>query len=109
MLATMRKRRLTQAVVRKLLEYDPASGVLTWRQRDRRWFKTDRAWASWNAKHAGRPALASRDTHGYLAGKIFGRMYRAHRVIWLHQKGARPPVVEHENHNRRDNRLLNLR
>jgi hypothetical protein len=54
MLRVMR-RKLTQKICRELLDNNEATGALTWRYRDRAWFKTDRAWKSWNAKHAGNP------------------------------------------------------
>jgi hypothetical protein len=64
---------LTQTVVRELLAYDPATGTLTWKRRDRRWFSSDRIWRSWNTKHAGKIAFTARDTSGYLTGRIFGK------------------------------------
>ncbi|MGO9846052.1 MAG: HNH endonuclease signature motif containing protein [Methylocella sp.] len=101
--------RLTQATVRQLLDYNPEAGVLIWRYRDRVWFKSDRSFHSWNARHAGRIAFTARDSSGHLHGKIFGRPHRAHRVIYFWMTGRWPPVVDHENHDRGDNRWTNLR
>ena len=87
-------RKLTQEIVRELLDYDETSGVLTWKPRDRRFFTSDRIWKSWNTKHAGRPALASPDTHGHLHGHILGKLYSAHRVAFCWMSGRWPPVVD---------------
>jgi hypothetical protein len=65
---------LTQEIVRELLDYDPATGSLTWRTRDRKWFKFDRDQNAWNKRFAGQPALTYCDDQGYLCGKIFGKL-----------------------------------
>jgi hypothetical protein len=100
---------LTQEIVRELLDYDPLTGLLTWRRRDRRWFTSDRIWNSWNTKHAGKPAFTARDTYGHAHGSIFGKLYLAHRVIWLWMTGRWPyPEIDHINHKRADNPWTNL-
>jgi hypothetical protein len=53
----MKPRKLTQAIVRELLDYNPRTGVLKWKRRDRRWFKSDRDWKAWNSLHANRPIV----------------------------------------------------
>ncbi len=102
-------KKLTQEVVRELLDYDETTGTLIWRHRDRRFFTSDRIWKSWNSKHAGRPAFTGRDTSGHVHGRIFGKLYRAHRVIYCWMTGRWPPMVDHENRDRADNRWPNLR
>lgn len=100
---------LTQALLHELLLYDPYEGTLTWRHRHRRWFKTDADYKTWNKRFAGKPAFSSLDSDGYLMGRIFGKAYRAHRVIWLYTTGGWPnPEVDHDNHCRSDNRWQNL-
>jgi hypothetical protein len=90
---------LTAERVRALLDYDPETGRLTWRERDMDW---------WNAKHAGREAGVT-DKQGYRVLSIDDRMYRAHRVIWLWAYGVLPDLLDHKNRDRADNRLKNLR
>jgi HNH endonuclease len=100
---------LTQAVVHEFLNYEPHTGSLTWRQGDRRWFKSDRHWRIWNTKNAGKPAFIAK-SHGHLRGAIFGKVYFAHQVIWLWMTGSWPdPQVDHENGRRTDNQWVNLR
>jgi hypothetical protein len=48
---------LTQAIVHELPLYDPFAGQLTWRKRDRKWFKSERACILWNATYADRLIL----------------------------------------------------
>ena len=100
---------LTQATVRELLDYDPETGALTWKRRDRRWFTSDRIWNSWNAKHAGKLAFTSLDTHGYAFSTICRAHCLAHRVVWLWVTGCWPSQIDHKNRVRTDNRWHNLR
>ena len=101
---------LTQTILHELLLYDPYTGSLTWRRRDRRWFKCDRDWKAWNTKNAGKPAFATPDSDGYPQGRIFGKSCRAHRMIWLYMTGHWPdPEIDHKNRNLADNRFQNLR
>ena len=99
---------LTQAVVRELLDYDPATGVLTWRHRARKWFPEPNSYILWNAAHAGKPAFNTRTADGYLRGGICNRSYLAHRVIWLWMLGHWSVELDHKNRRRRDNRWANL-
>jgi hypothetical protein len=100
--------KLTRAIVRELLDYQPDTGVLTWKWRRRRWFTSARDWRSWNVKHTGKVAFPTIRYDGYLHGRIFGKRYLAHRVIWFWQTGRWPPEVDHDNHDRHDNRWRNL-
>jgi len=38
---------LTQEYLREAFDYDPKTGVLTWRKRPREHFNTDRGWKIW--------------------------------------------------------------
>lgn len=47
---------------------------------------------------------------GYLQIGIDGKLYLAHRLAWLYAYGVMPPhEIDHENRNRLDNRIFNLR
>lgn len=84
------------ARVRELLAYDPATGEFVWRQRRQRIAPGDRA--------------GGIDGKGYVHISIDGRLYRAHRLVWLYVHGHWPAHdIDHINGCRTDNRIANLR
>jgi len=95
--------------LRELLVLDASTGRLFWRERARKWFPSDRAWAAWNARYAGMETFTRVGHWGYRLGSIFNRGYRAHRVAWAIFYGEWPQEIDHINHNRADNRISNLR
>lgn len=99
---------LSAEYVRSLLHYDPKTGILTWKQRPRVHFTNDRTHAMRNARFAGKIA-GRKDSKGHLQVTIDGVSYAAHRVIWLIVYGVWPDKIDHINHVRDDNRLLNMR
>lgn len=99
---------MTPEVARELLEYDPTTGLVTWKPRSRPWFKDDLSWKMWNTRYAGKSAGHS-SVSGYVIVTIFYHRYRAHRLIWLMTTGEWPDQVDHLNHDRSDNRWSNLR
>lgn len=81
--------------LRAVLNYDPLTGLFTYRVR---WFKC----------HAGERA-GSLKQNGYVRIGFNGRQYFAHRLAWLYVHGECPFMVDHRNGVRHDNRIDNLR
>jgi hypothetical protein len=83
--------------LRKLLAYDPVTGVISWRVDYGRMIK------------AGRQVRAI-NSAGYIILGFNHKSYGAHRVAWLLATGAWPAgMIDHINGDRADNRLVNLR
>lgn len=92
---------LTQEFVRARLDYNPETGVLTWKARDRGESAPEKsAWTSW----IGKPAGCVQKSSGSL--QVLGAS--AARVIWLWVYGSIPKTVVHKNGDPLDNRLSNL-
>jgi hypothetical protein len=91
------KNELTADQVREVLDYNPDTGVLSWRIR------------------CGMRALPGNPagwcaTRGYIAVKLNGRAHMAHRLIWLIQTGRWPDQqVDHIDGDTSNNRWPNLR
>jgi hypothetical protein len=102
--------RFDPELLRELLAYDPTTGQLRWRERDRRHFPSDHAWRAWNARWAGEPALNCPDVRGYLHGRLFRQEQYAHRIAFAIYHGRWPSEqIDHINRDRGDNRIENLR
>ena len=101
---------LDHAELHSLLELNHQTGLLEWKLRHESLFSDLRLHASWNARFAGSPALATIDTKGYMYGCINYKKYRAHRVIWAMVNGQFPNLeIDHINGVKNDNRPCNLR
>lgn len=93
----MKKEKLTQEDVRFLFNYDPDTGIITWKNTE---CKSVRIGDVVGAKHK----------YGYLLVYAYGKNYPAHRIIWLYVHGNFPEKeIDHINHIRDDNRICNLR
>lgn len=92
----------TAEELQQLLDYDPETGVLTWKAR------TGKHAATFNSTRAGKPAGTLR-RDGYVAMKVKNVIYAAHRVIWALVHDEWPECIRHVNRNDADNRLQNLR
>jgi hypothetical protein len=88
---------LTQARLKQLLDYDPETGVFTWR--------VNRGGAAKAGTRAGCPT-----PFYYRVIRIGGRSRREHSLAWLYVHGHWPAdELDHINRVRDDNRIANLR
>jgi len=103
--------KLTTEIVQELMDYDPETGVFTWRTRDWWWFKEDRSYTLWNTRFAGKPAgYVDTDAHGYprLKIKLLGKLRLASRLAFLWMGKDLPNQVGHLNRDSLDDRWSNL-
>lgn len=104
-----------QEVLLQLLDYCPDTGTLRHRARVASQVSTrDPRGPEWvvsafNASWAGREAFTCADPRGYKHGKLLGKKYQAHRIIWKIVHGEDPDTIDHINNNPSDNRIANLR
>lgn len=101
--------KLTQQGLQALLDYDPLTGVLTWKTRTEITMPNASRRKAFNATHAGNVAFTADDGSGYKIGGINGTVIRAHRVIFLMVHGYEPDFIDHDDHDRSNNRLNNLK
>ncbi len=79
---------MTQKRLKELVRYDKHSGYFT----------------NIKKKRVGTP-----NDKGYLTLWLDGKNRKAHRMAWLYMHGKLPIEIDHVNHNKADNRLINLR
>ncbi len=97
------------------LDYNPVTGILTWKNRPRAMFKNVQAFGAWNTKYAGQIAGYPNYTKsGYPKGiylSIHKKRLLAHRIIWMMTYGSVPKGLEidHKDCNPENNKLSNLR
>ena len=106
----IKTKEIDPAIISELLDHSAVDGLLFWKFRDRKWFVSNKGFATWNGKWAGKQAFTSTAVNGYKQGKMLHRQYYAHRIIWALNYGEWPPdQVDHINGKRTDNRIENLR
>ncbi|MFA7308099.1 MAG: HNH endonuclease [Hyphomicrobium sp.] len=103
------KSNLTAAYVRSILDYNPNTGVFTWRHRPREHFTDERASKIWNTRYAGTTAGCIK-SDGYARIAIDNIRYFAHRLAWLYATGFWPACqIDHVDLVRSNNIFSNLR
>lgn len=86
---------LNQELIRKFYSYNPETGEFLHR------IPTHQASAGDIPGYIG--------NHGYWVCSVGGTEYLIHRLIWLYMTGIMPDMVDHINHDKLDNRWVNLR
>ena len=87
---------ITQERLKDLLSYDPETGIFTWLKPTN---CSIRVGASFGSAHHT----------GYITAHLDHKHYATHRLAWLYVHGEWPEFIDHINHVRNDNRIVNLR
>lgn len=87
---------LTQEKLKKLLSYDPATGIFV-------------RLVSLNNKTRVGAIAGYIHSKGYQIVTVDGDKYLGHRLAWLYMTGEWPQEIDHINHVKNDNRFVNLR
>ena len=105
---------LTQELVKEIFDYDPETGVLTWRYLEVCLpGQTDRTRRTVNTKRAGKPVGEGQKGRyikvsvPLVKDKIC--LFWMHRLIFLWYHGHMPLLIDHEDHDSTNNRISNLR
>lgn len=99
------ERKITQEFLRGRLDYDPLTGIFRWKPRSD-------CFRNWNTKYAGKPA-GSLTGKGYIVIRLTINGERgkvaASRLAFIYMEGQCPPIVDHKDRNRQNDRWDNLR
>lgn len=86
---------LTQSYLKKILKYNPDTGIFVWRIN--------------SAKNIKANDIAGTTSHGYIVIQINNKPYGAHRLAWFYMTGKWPKAqIDHGDHVRSNNKWPNL-
>ena len=88
-------RNITQEQAKKYLSYNKETGIFKWKVAKGRRVRPGHIAGSLNK--------------GYIRIRIDGISYHAHQLAWLFVYGVWPTEVDHEDHNKENNAIGNLR
>lgn len=109
------KPEIAPEIVAELLDYNPSSGELKWREREPCHFfgeeqSPQHSAKIWNSRNAGKTAFTSINKNGYAHGAIYGTTISAHKAAWAIHFGKWPThTIDHIDGNRLNNAISNLR
>jgi len=88
--------KITQTELKEILDYNSDAGIFTWKN-------------PLNTSLVVGSVAGTVNKKGYICIGVKKKLYRAHRLAWFYVHGVWPDQIDHINHVRTDNRLVNLR
>ena len=105
---------MTPELARTIFDYNPETGEIKHKFRDRSFFAKERDFKGWHTRFFGKTATSikkdGRSEYCSLTVTYMSRLYAAHRVAWMIMTGEEAPLhIDHKNGDATDNRWINLR